>query len=84
MRFVMIASLVLQERADEAKEDLTEFVSVYRSLVRDYKAGWSYLGTRHFIEGHAMDEARKKLLLRLIDILETPERDVTLEQIMTH
>jgi WD40 repeat protein/Flp pilus assembly protein TadD len=81
MRFVMIASLILQGAHDEARDELTQFVSRYNGVVGKYKPEWSYKGTRRFIEQRAMPEDQRKLLLNLLAVLEKPQSNITIEQI---
>ena len=75
----MISSLVFQEDIDDANYELDEFISYYTSVGDNYVSHWTYDGTRHFIKKQSMDESRKKLLLKLIQILETPKKDITIE-----
>jgi WD40 repeat protein/Flp pilus assembly protein TadD len=80
MRFVMVSSRVLQGRTEDAEKELEEFVNRYNSVVDEYEPGWSYKGTKNFIAERAMDdEGQKRTLLTLIEILETPPPNMTLE-----
>ena len=78
----MISSLILQGRDDDARKELKEFISRYNSLIGEYGLGWTYKGSRHFITERSMDEEQKKILLNLIDILEKPTQNITMDQIL--
>lgn len=80
MKFVMIASLVLRGERAAAHKVLGDFVKSYESVVGTYKPGWSFTGTKRFIAQRPMDEGNRRVLLRLIAILETPTPGVRIEQ----
>lgn len=70
MRFIAIAALLLQNRSQEARAQLQEFVSYYKSVPPNFERSWSYAGTRHFIESATMSAPSKKLVLSLIQLLQ--------------
>ncbi|MBE9534235.1 MAG: tetratricopeptide repeat protein [Proteobacteria bacterium] len=81
MRFIMISSLIMQGNTGQAYKALEEFISYYKNVIDDYKPEeCSYTGTKHFITQRSMNENQRKLLLKLIDILETPTPDVNIKQ----
>jgi hypothetical protein len=81
MRFVAIASLVLQGRTDDADREKKEFVDRYNGVVDKYVPGWVYKGTKHFITERQMDGGQREMLLKLIEILETPTPGITVEHL---
>ncbi len=81
MRFIVISSLVMQQRYEDAEKELPGFVEYHQSVADEYDLGWSYRGTRHFISQQAIDEKYKALLLELIDGLETRKLDITVGEV---
>jgi uncharacterized protein YjbI with pentapeptide repeats/MinD-like ATPase involved in chromosome partitioning or flagellar assembly len=82
MRLVVISSLVLQKRTGEVDGKMKEFISRYNSVADEYEPRWVYKGTRNFITNYPkMDKEYKKILLKLIEFLETPAPSITTEQI---
>ena len=81
MRFVVIASLILQGHTNEARKELDGLVAYYNGVPDQDKSGWSYKGTRHFLEERAMPEDQRQLLRNLLLVLEQPRPDITIEQI---
>jgi len=80
VRFFILYSLVLQGNTDKAHKSLEKFIDYYKSVADTYDSAWTYKGTRHFIGQREMDTNHEKLLLKLIDILEKPTPDITIEQ----
>jgi len=80
VRFFILYSLVLQGNTDKAHKSLEKFIDYYKSVADTYDSAWTYKGTRHFIGQREMDANHEKLLLKLIDILEKPTPDITIEQ----
>jgi pentatricopeptide repeat protein len=74
MRFISTASLLLQEKKTEALSHVEEFVKYYRSMTGEPEHGWVYINIKNFINSnHKLKGNDKTLLLKLIDILESPK-----------
>jgi tetratricopeptide (TPR) repeat protein len=80
MRLIAISALLLQHHSEEARAKLREFISYYKAAPPNFERNWSYAGTRHFIEGSAMDGNAKRMVLSLIQLLEQPPK-TTIERI---
>jgi tetratricopeptide (TPR) repeat protein len=84
--FIAIASLVFQEKDVEAGEALQRLTKYYRSVTREYERGWNYEDVKKFInQNKTLKENKRTLLLKLIDILESPkaEGDKKLKELET-
>jgi WD40 repeat protein/tetratricopeptide (TPR) repeat protein len=81
MRFIVISSLVLQGKDEEAHGKIQEFLSDYNKNQPGYKPSWSYDGTRKFLEKQEMDNARKNCLLKLVELLTTPTQNISGEDL---
>ncbi|HSR40583.1 MAG TPA: tetratricopeptide repeat protein, partial [Longimicrobiales bacterium] len=74
MRFVVIASLILQERTAEARLELGEFLRHFRAhLEEGFDQTWDYSGTKAFVAGREIDPESRELLLLVVDVLESGE-----------
>ena len=80
MRFVSIASLLLNGKKDEANKQINEFIADYKSA-GDFYRDWSYEGDRHFIESRNMDRQTRKFLLQLMLLLDSPSSKSTIGQV---
>lgn len=69
MRFIMVASLILQRRTEDARRELQQFILSYRNAP-EFPRTWSYAGTRHCLLERAMGHPERDLLLRMVDVLE--------------
>ncbi|MCP4109426.1 MAG: tetratricopeptide repeat protein [Desulfobacteraceae bacterium] len=84
MKFIIVSSLLFQEKQSEAYQELKGFIEYYKSLTEEYSRGWSYVGIKKFINNYnKIKESDKRLILDLIDILESPkpEGDKKLRQL---
>ncbi|MCP5108336.1 MAG: tetratricopeptide repeat protein, partial [bacterium] len=75
MRFLLITSLVFQQKETEAKVELKKLNRLYKSIpARKYSGqNWDYEIIKTFIENNKrLKEAETKLLLAVIDRLESP------------
>jgi WD40 repeat protein/tetratricopeptide (TPR) repeat protein len=80
MKFIIVSSLAMQGKTGEANDAFKDFLRYYHSVIDDrYYSSWSFKGTKHFIEKRLMDENQKRILLKLIDILEEPNRSITVK-----
>jgi len=79
MRFVAIASLLLNGKKDEANKQIKEFIADYKSAGVFYR-DWSYEGDTHFIESHNMDRQTRAFLLQSTKLLDSPSKS-TIEQV---
>jgi len=70
MRFLKIASLLMQGKTEPARREIGEFIRAYRKLEADFESGWSYYGTTNFVRNRSMGADSRRLILRLIDVLE--------------
>lgn len=74
MRFVVIASLILQDRTAEARLELGEFLRHFRAHVEDgFDQTWDYSGTKAFVAGREIEPESRELLLLVVDVLESGE-----------
>ncbi|NIP59828.1 MAG: hypothetical protein GWM92_05455, partial [Gemmatimonadetes bacterium] len=74
MRFVVIASLILQDRTAEARLELGEFLRHFRAHLEDgFDQTWDYSGTKAFVRGREMDPESRELLVLVVDVLESGE-----------
>jgi len=82
MQFIIIASLAFQGNMEECHQVVKNFVEFYRSVVIIYAPKWKYKGTRNFIKQKLADKKKEQdLLLKLIDILEMRQTNITTEEI---
>ena len=76
MRFISICSLVLQGQQTEAANQLKDFINYYQSIPGEYERGWEYNTIKTFITQYKkLPPAQKNLLLRLVDLLESPKQE---------
>jgi tetratricopeptide (TPR) repeat protein len=76
MKFVSIASLFLQDKEIKALNELKAFLAYYRSLSKDYEQNQEYSHDKDFIkQNKKLNERIRALLLKLIDILESPKTE---------
>ncbi|MCL4704851.1 tetratricopeptide repeat protein [bacterium] len=80
MRYVIICSLLLQGQVSDAYNALKDFVQYYNSNFLKYEPSWSYAGTKNFLTLRSMDEGQKRLLLRLIEILESRPPAIAIDE----
>ena len=75
MRFVSICSLVFQGKQSEIADQLKDFIKYYKSIPGEYERGWNYNTIKTFITQYKkLPPAQKKLLLQIIDLLESPKK----------
>ncbi|MGE5342211.1 MAG: tetratricopeptide repeat protein [Candidatus Omnitrophota bacterium] len=86
MRFISISALVCQGKKIEARKQLKQFFSYYKSVSEDYVNNWNYDTIREFINGNRMPISKdKQFLLKLIDFLSSSnkiERDKKLKDLI--
>jgi len=76
MRFVTTSSLLLQKNESEAKIELKEFVSYYKSLPEDFQMDWSFAGIESFIQSYKeIDKRKYDLLIEIIKILKSTKSE---------
>jgi tetratricopeptide (TPR) repeat protein len=76
MRFISIASLLLQEKKTEALSHVKEFLKYYRSITVVLEQGWIYSNIKNFIRLNIkLKGLDRTLLFRMIDILESPKAE---------
>jgi tetratricopeptide (TPR) repeat protein len=74
MRFVSICSMVFQGKKIEAVDKLKDFINYYKSIPGEYERGWEYNTIKTFIiQYEKLPPKQKKLLLQLVDLLESPK-----------
>ncbi len=86
MRFISIASLLLQGKDTNALDELQKFITFYHSLTSKYKSSYGYNDVKNFIrENKTLRAHYKTLLLKLIDIIESSktEGDKKIKQLET-
>jgi hypothetical protein len=71
LKFLLAASLVFQNRGQEAKLQLKELWYDYRSLPAGFDSTWNHSGTAHFIRQSRLPNPKKNLLLAFLELLET-------------
>ncbi|MCP4351419.1 MAG: tetratricopeptide repeat protein, partial [Desulfobacterales bacterium] len=84
MKFIIVSSLLFQKKRTETHHELKGFIEYYKSLTEEYSKEWSYVGIKKFINNYnKIKESDKRLILDLIDILESPkpEGDKKLRQL---
>lgn len=77
LKFISISSQLFLLKQPEAVSQLKEFIEYYKSLSEDFDKSWSYNLTRRFINENRklLPLQQAKLLLQLIDILESPKAE---------
>lgn len=80
MRYVIICSLLLQGQVSDAYNALKDFVQYYNSNFSKYEPSWSYAGTENFLTLRPMDDGQKRLLLRLVEILESRPPAIAIDE----
>jgi tetratricopeptide (TPR) repeat protein len=71
LKFLLAASLVFQNRGQEAKLQLKELWDDYRSLPAGFDSTWDHSGTAHFIRQSGLPNPKKDLLLAFLELLQT-------------
>lgn len=74
MRFVAISALLLAGNKDEAKKQLKEFSSDFKSVPADFEQDWDFSGDKHFVENRDLNPQTKKLINDLILLLKDPQK----------
>jgi hypothetical protein len=72
MRFITISALLLGGNTGQGKSSLKELVRYHKLAEPNLKRDWNCTGTRHFIEGRAMNGVSKEIILDLIRLLGQP------------
>lgn len=81
MRYIIFSSLILLGETDRAHDALHELINYYNSVPdQSAELGWSYAGTKHFLEHAALDGARRELLFQVASLLENPRSGVTVHE----
>lgn len=76
LRLVLIGSLVFQGKQTKAAAQLNDFVQYYISIPGDFERDWEYNTVKNFIiEYKKLPAAQTKLLLQLVDLLESPKKE---------
>jgi tetratricopeptide (TPR) repeat protein len=76
VRFTIIASLIFQGKDAEAGEAFQRFTEYYYSVNQEYERVWLYRDIKKFInQNMTLKENKRTLLLKLIDILESPKAE---------
>ena len=76
VRFTIIASLIFQGKDAEAREEFQRFTEYYYSVNQEYEREWNYKDIKEFInQNKILKENKRTLLLKLIDILESPKAE---------
>jgi tetratricopeptide (TPR) repeat protein len=71
MRGVSIASLLFQERNQQANNQLKEFARFYKSIKSDYEPTWDYSSAKELISSSTLKFEQKVMLLKFLQILES-------------
>lgn len=80
MKMIMIAALLCQRKDAYAFSELSEFIRYHESIKEDYERTWVFAGTRNFIQKHkTLTESERSLILKLIDILESPRQKANVD-----
>jgi hypothetical protein len=76
VKFIAITSLIFQGKDTEAGKALQSFTKYYRSVNQEYEREWTYKYVKKFInQNKTLKENKRTLLLKLIDILESPKAE---------
>ncbi len=84
MRFIMISSLILQNKQSEALAEVDKFIKDYKKPPDNYTKTWQYNGIKSFINSTStIEENEKKFILFLLSILESskPEADKKIQKL---
>jgi WD40 repeat protein/tetratricopeptide (TPR) repeat protein len=74
MRFVVLASLMLEGKTKQADGQLADLVEYYNSLPANYRNDWSYRGTGVFLRRQSMSEATRSLLEKVLSVIEQGDK----------
>jgi tetratricopeptide (TPR) repeat protein len=75
MRLISISALYMQGNAPLARKELKEFIAYYRCFTGEYRKCWDYSLIKTFItRTQRLNEQSRNILLKLIDLLESPRR----------
>src|SRR5262249_47359008 len=86
MKFIAIASLFFQEKSSDALHEVQTFIEEYKAYPAMEQNDWVYKGSKNFIRMNTiLSETDKKLLLVMLDLLESPapDRDQKLKALET-
>jgi len=76
MKSIVISSLLFQDNQTLALMELKKLIKYYRGLGNDFKQDWDYSTTKKFItRSKLLSGSTRDLLLKLIDLLETPIKE---------
>jgi tetratricopeptide (TPR) repeat protein len=76
IRCVSIFSLIFQGKQPETATQLKDFIKYYKTIPGEYERGWEYNTIKTFIiQYKKLPPKQKKLLLQLIDLLESPKKE---------
>jgi len=76
MKLIEISSLLFQGKNTEALTGIKWFIEYYKSITEDYKRSWKYNSIKNFVsKNDKIGQSEKTLVLRLIDILESPKSE---------
>ena len=78
LRAIELGALLAQGHGEAARGKLDALIAEVKAQPLEFKAAWSFNGTRHFIEQEEKLAAQRAWLLRLFDALGSPDRDVML------
>jgi len=74
MKMLQIAAFLLRGEQGRAFAELGVFRDEYGSVPKDYARGWTYSGTKSFVQANAaLKPVEKVLLTNMIDLLEAPQ-----------
>lgn len=72
VKFLVIATLLFQEKSIEALHEVEDFIALCTALPENYEKRWRFPGEKYFIETNKnLGTSDKALLLQLIEILES-------------
>jgi WD40 repeat protein/tetratricopeptide (TPR) repeat protein len=70
IRFVAVASLLLDGEPATGRQKLKELYDYYKTLPIGFDQSWSYKGTRNFVMRHPMNQATRTTLIGVLDMIE--------------
>jgi tetratricopeptide (TPR) repeat protein len=76
IRFISICTLVFQGNQKDSANKLKDFINYYKTIPGEYERGWEFNTIKTFITQYKkLPPKQKKLLLQLIDLLESPKKE---------
>ena len=74
MKFLQIAAYLMRGEQGKAFAELGIFRDQYKNIPKDYERGWTYDGTKEYIQAvNKLKPTEKRLLLQMLALLEAPQ-----------